>query len=324
MGRGVDPSGFLPGALRDRAPGHRRTISPLQDVEVNVTGNAPQHRPMAFSVEVRHAALDDVGASAPLAWHLVEPPPARFATLGLTYRVDNRGLSVFRSEGSGGDGTATDLVFQLTATDPAFFSYTDIEVADLHATLWFDSTRAPATDGDGDGDGETARRLHLGATASAADRAARGALPLLRSTTQHAPSALVGFVRIRWSSADPPRRAWLIAFDARAVVWKYFVRGASGRALSIRDADGQVDFEPATPALLPDHTAAVVLRSAVAIPFRQHSPRRFQLMEATKPHGERVLIDRLPVASPSALAKETVKGRDVMVAEIYVDLGGKA
>jgi hypothetical protein len=277
-----------------------------------VTGNAPQRWQLAFSVEVRHAYFDDVGASAPLAWQLVEPSPAQFSALGLMYRVDNRGLSAFRSDGPGGEAAA-DLVFRLTAEDPAFFGYTDIDFADLHSTLWFDSTSAPATDGD------TARRLHMGATVSAADRAAREALPLLRSTTQHAPPALVGFVRIRWSSDDPPRRAWLIAFDARAVVWKYSVRGASGRALFIRDADGQVDFEPATPALLPDNTDTVVLRSTAAIPFRQRAPRRFQLMEAIA-HGERVLIKPLPVASPSALTKETVNGRDLTVAEIYVDL----
>lgn len=282
-----------------------------------MTGNAPQRWQMAFSVEVRHAYLDDVGASAPLAWQLVEPSPARFSTLGLMYRVDNRGLSVFRSDGSGGDAAA-DLVFQLTAEDPAFFGYTDIDVADLDSTLWFDSNLAPAADSDGD----TARRLHMSAAVSAADRAARDALPLLRSITQRAPPALVGFVRIRWSSADPPRMAWFIAFDARAVVWRYLVRGASGRTLFIRDADGQVDFEPATPALSPGNTDTVILRSTAAIPFRQRSPRRFQLVEAT-PHGERVLIDRLPVASPSALAKETVNGRDLTVAEIHVDLRGK-
>ena len=279
-----------------------------------MTGNAPQRWQRAFSVEVRHAYLDDVGASAPLAWQLVEPSPARFSELGLMYRVDNRSLSVFRSDGPGGDAAA-DLVFQLTATDPAFFGYTEIDFADLDSTLWFDSTLAPAADSDGD----TARRLHMSATVSAADRAAREALPLLRSTTQHAPPALVGFVRIRWSSDDPPRRAWLIAFDARAVVWNYSVRGASGRALSIRDAEGQVDFEPATATPLPGHTDTVTLRSKAAIPFRPHPPRRFQLMETT-PHGERVLIDRLPVASPSALAKETVNGRDLTVAEIHVDL----
>ena len=103
------------------------------------------------------------------------------------------------------------------------------------------------------------------------------------------------------------------------MVWKYSVRGASGRTLFIRDADGQVDFEPATASPLPGHTDTVVLRSTAALPFREHSPRRFQLMETT-PHGERPLIHRLPVASPGALAKETVNGRDLMVAEIDVDL----
>lgn len=279
-----------------------------------MTGNAPQRWQMVFSVEVRHAYFDDVEASAPVAWQLVEPSPARLSKLGLNYRVDNKGLSAFRSDGPGSD-TAADLLFQLTAADPAFFEYTDIDFADLDSTLWFDSTRAPATDSDSD----TARRLHVGATVSAADRAARDALPLLRSTTQHASRSLVGFVRIRWSLADPPGMAWFVAFEARAVVWKYSVRGASGRALFIRDADGQVDFEPATPTLLPGNTDTVILRSTAAIPFRKHSPRRFQLMEAT-PHGERFLIHRLPVASPSALAKETVNGRDLTIAEIDVDL----
>ncbi|MDP1790096.1 MAG: hypothetical protein Q8L12_05915, partial [Methylibium sp.] len=69
----------------------------------------------------------------------------------------------------------------------------------------------------------------------------------------------------------------------------------------------------------PGNTDTVVLRSTAAIPFSQHSPRRFQLMEAT-PHGERVLIKRLPVPSPSALARETVNGRDLTIAEIHVDL----
>lgn len=278
-------------------------------------GHAPQREQLAFSIEVRHTYFDDVGASVPVAWQLVEPPPARFSTLGLVVRVGHKGLSVFRSEGPGGDAAAADLVFRLTATDPAFSSYTDIDIADPDATLWFDSATAPAAHGDGD----TVRRLHIGATASAANRAAREALPLLRSITQHAAPALVGFVRIRWSSADPPGRAWLIAFDARAVVWKYSVRGASGRALFIRDADGQVDFEPATATPLPGHTDTVTLRSNAAIPFREHSPRRFHLMETT-PHGERSLIHLLPVASPSALARETVNGRDLMVAEIDVDL----
>lgn len=280
-----------------------------------MTAHAPQGWKRAFSIEVRHAGFDDVGASVPVAWQLVEPSPARLSALGLICRDEHHGLSVFGSEGSGGD-TTVDLLFQLTATDPVFFAYTDIDRADGDTTLWFDSTTAPAPDG---GSG-SARRLHEGATVSAADRAARDALPLQRSITQHAPrSLLLGYVRIRWSSADPLATAWFIAFDARAVVWKVSVHGAAGRALFIRDAEGQVDFEPATPTLAPGPTDTVILRSTAAIPFRQHALRHFQLMEVT-PHGERLLIHRLPAASPSALAKDTVNGRELTVAEIDLDL----
>lgn len=279
-----------------------------------MTAHAPQGWKRAFSIEVRHAYFDDAGASVPVAWQLVEPPPARLSALGLICRVEHQGLSVFGSEGSGGD-TTVDLLFQLTATDPAFFAYTDIDRADGDTTLWFDSTTAPTPDG---GTGST-RRLHEGATVSAADWGERDALPLQRSITQRAPSSLLGFVRIRWSSADPLATAWFIAFDARAVVWKVSVRGAAGRALFIRDAEGQVDFEPATPTLAPGPTGTVILRSTAAIPFTQHALRHFQLMEVT-PHGERLLIHRLPAASPSALVKETVNGRELTVAEIDVDL----
>lgn len=97
------------------------------------------------------------------------------------------------------------------------------------------------------------------------------------------------------------------------------MRRASGRAIFIRDQDGQVEFEPAAPAPLLGDAEATVMRSKVAVALKERSPRRFQLMEAT-PQGERVLIDALPVASPRALAKETVNGRDLTEAMILVDL----
>ena len=231
-------------------------------------------------------------------------------------REESDGLSVLRSDATGSD-TAVDLLFQVVAADPVFFSYTDIDIANRASTLWFDSTRAPAADTETDT--ITPRRLHPGASVCAADRVAWDALPLPHPTPHQTQPAHVGYVRIRWSPDDPQGVAWLIAFNSRAVVWRYSVHGASGRALFIRDADGEVDFEPATSTRLPGNPDTVTVRSATAIAFAEKSPPRFQLMETT-PDGKQHLIKQLPVASPGALARETVNGLDRFVAEIPVHL----
>jgi len=277
-----------------------------------VTTPHTQFQHEAFRVEVRHSYFFDGGASAPVVWLPVEQTAARLAAQGLVLRNDKGTLSVMRTTGANRD-TPADLLFQLTTTDPWFVTYTELGTTGPDATLWFDTTMASAANS---GD---VRRLHQGATVSAADRVAREALPLQHWITQHTPHAAVGFLNIRYSPADPPGMAWTIAFAARAVVWQYQVRGASGRAVFIRDADGQVGFEPAASAPLPGDAGAMAVRSTEAVALQDTSPRRFQLMETT-PQGERVLINRLAVASPHALRQETVEGRVNTVAVVEVHL----
>lgn len=266
----------------------------------------------AFRVEVRHACFFDGRVGASVAWLPVGQTAAQLAALGLVYRVVKGALSVMRADDASSHPPA-DWLFQLTATDPWFGHYTDLDLADPSTTLWFDTAMAPPADSG------NLRKLHSGATVSSADRVAWRALPIQGALTQHAPHESIGFVRVRYAPDDPPAMPWLIAFDAGEVVWQYLVRGASGRAIFIRDQDGQVEFEPAAPAPLQGDAEATVMRSKVAVALKERSPRRFQLMEAT-PQGERVLIDALPVASPRALAKETVNGRDLTEAMILVDL----
>ncbi len=284
--------------------------------EARVTTPNTQPWQEAFRVEVRHTYFSDGGRCAPVRWQPVAQTAAQLAALGLVCRIDNGTLSVWQPQGAASHAP-TDLLFELTATDPWFAHYTAPDVTHPNTTLWFDTTSAPAADDSG----TAARRLHQAATVSAADQVARDALPLplQRWITQHAPQATVGFLNIRYAPSDPPGTAWHIAFDARAMVWQYVVPGAAGRTLFIRDADGQVDFEPPAPAPSPYDAGTIVMRSTVAVALKERSPHRFQLMEVT-PQGERVLIKTLPGASASALQRETVSWRDIVVAVILVDL----
>ncbi len=265
----------------------------------------------AFTLEARHAFFGEAPCPS-VAFEPVEETRTRLANLGLLCRDGPGTLTIFRSDRAGSDGAA-DLTFRLVATDAAFANYTRLDGADAHSTLWFDTaTAAPSDTG-------TGRRLHVGATVAATDRVALDAPQLLGSTTPRDLAAPpLGFVRVRVHQGDPST-TWVIAFDARTTVWKYYVLGASDALPTIRDADGEIEFEPAAPTVLPGNRRAVVLRSKVPIPLRDRPTQRFQLRVAT-PAGERVLVRRLALASPTRLGKDTVDGREVTVSEIYVNL----
>jgi hypothetical protein len=266
----------------------------------------------AFTIVARHAFFGDAPCPS-VAFEPVEETRARLANLGLLCRDGPGTLTAFRSDRAGSDAAA-DLTFRLVTTDAAFANYTRLDGADARSTLWFDSATAAAADTG------IERRLHTGATVSATDRIALDAPSLLGATTTRDFAAPpLGFVRLRTAPADSSATTWIIAFDARTTLWKYYVLGASEAVPTIRDADGEIEFEPAAPTVLPGNRRAVVLRSKVPIPLRDRPTQRFQLRVAT-PAGERVLVKRLALASPNRLGKDTVDGREVTVSEIYVNL----
>lgn len=265
----------------------------------------------AFTLEARHAFFGDTPCPS-VAFEPVEETRARLANLGLLCRDSPGTLTTFSSDRTGSDAAA-DLTFRLVATDAAFANYTRLDGADARSTLWFDTARAAPSDTG------TVHRLHAGATVAATDRVALDTPSLLGSTTpRDLATPPLGFVRVRMNRGDPST-TWVIAFDARTTVWKYYVLGASDALPTIRDADGKIEFEPAAPTVLPGNRRAVVLRSKVPIPLRDRPTQRFQLRVAT-PAGERVLVRRLALASPNRLGKDTVDGREVTVSEIYVNL----
>jgi len=265
-----------------------------------------------FTLEARHTYFVD-GRCTSVAFHPTDDTRARLANLGMVCRDLPGGLTLLRSAGPTAAEPAT-LTFRMIATDAAFGSYTRLDGVDAATTLWFDSEHAAPADADG------SRRLHAAAHVSGADRASLDApqFQWLAGPRDRAAPPL-GFVSI----AVPPGAAaddtWVVAFEARTTLWKYYVLGTSGTAPTIRDADGRIEFEPAAPTVLPGNRRAVILRSKVPIPLRERPTQRFQLRVAT-PAGERVLVRRLALGSPHRLGKDTVDGREVTVSEIYINL----
>lgn len=266
----------------------------------------------AFTLEARHAYFGDAPCPA-IAFEPADDTSERLANLGLLCRHGAGTLAAFRSDRIAADD-AVDLTFRILSTAATFANYTRLDGADARTTLWFDTASAGSTDAAG------GRRLHGAERVSVEDRVALD-VPALSGvvTPRDFAAPPLGFVRVRMPASPAPSTTWFIAFDARTTLWKYYVLGASEAVPTIRDADGEIEFEPAAPTVLPGNRRAVVLRSKIPIPLRERPTQRFQLRVAT-PTGDRVLVKRLALASPDRLGKDTVDGREVTVSEIYVNL----
>ncbi|MNT31322.1 hypothetical protein D3C72_1671520 [compost metagenome] len=84
------------------------------------------------------------------------------------------------------------------------------------------------------------------------------------------------------------------------------------------DVDGAVTFNAPESEQLPDGTMVTVIRSAVPLALAERPRQRFVLQRGTA--GDmRVLVPRLPLASPAALRREMVGGLLCDVSEIFVN-----
>lgn len=119
-----------------------------------------------------------------------------------------------------------------------------------------------------------------------------------------------------WSSAVATRYG--VRFRSRSTHWKYVLTGDwHERELSIVDSRGAIAFTGFRRETLPDGQSALVARSTSAIELRERPSQRFQLHDVTS-SPERVLISRLPGATPQRLWRETVEGEPTVVSEIFV------
>lgn len=130
-------------------------------------------------------------------------------------------------------------------------------------------------------------------------------------------------VRVRVSEhdldkAEPGGKRYLLRFQARATVWKYYVVGDWAQdEIHIVDLQRETSFDAAVPEPLPDGRTALAVRSLARIALQERPAHRFQL-RGRSGNTERVLVKRLPVAGSSPWSVETIRGEPTPVSEIYV------
>lgn len=112
--------------------------------------------------------------------------------------------------------------------------------------------------------------------------------------------------------------SYRLRMHSRSTIWKYLLTGDwRGRALSIVDQRGEVAFTAPAQERLSNGQYALAVHSTTPIALRERPSQRFQLRDVTDA-PERVLISRLPGATPQRLWRETVRGEPTTVSEIFV------
>lgn len=107
----------------------------------------------------------------------------------------------------------------------------------------------------------------------------------------------------------PP--CYAVEFEAREVFWLYTLSGASPTTkLAITDMENKVTFSAITSLDATDNPTFI---SNKAMPLQERPAQRFQLLE-----DNRVIMKRLPVASPKHIHRLDVKGHQAWVADIQI------
>lgn len=279
-----------------------------------------------FSLEVEHSYFPGLVCRG-----LQIAPSTKSARLlersGCIVRATERGLVVLF------DATATEALrlrasdtlepfvihFLAHARDAAFANYTEGVFGSAQSVLLLDSRRAVLDD-------SGRWRLHAGASAGAADvrriTSARAAKALSQRERHDQPHFVVS---VQVCPADLPQtaqqaRRYYCRLQARSTVWKYYLFGDLAEAqddLQVVDLGQAFEFDAAVDERLPDGQSVLAVRSRAPIALQERSPQRFQLRRRGA-GADKVLIKRLPVASPSFIHRETLGGVPTWVSEIYV------
>jgi hypothetical protein len=110
-----------------------------------------------------------------------------------------------------------------------------------------------------------------------------------------------------------------IKFQARETFWKYYLLGEMKKKNAfISDRNNGFEFEYVGEELLPDNRAGIVFISKQLIPVREMSDCYFQLKEKGV-GGDRILIKRLPVATPNQFSRKIIDGQEAAVSDIYIN-----
>jgi len=279
-----------------------------------------------FSLEVEHSYFPGLVCRG-----LHIEPSSRSARLlqrsGCIVRATERGVVVLF------DAATTDALrlrasdtlepfvvhFLAHARDAAFANYTEGVFGSSQSVLLLDSRRAVLDD-------SGRWRLHAGASAGAADvrriTSARAAKALSQRERHDQPHFVVS---VHVCPGDLPQtapqaRRYYCRLQARSTVWKYYLFGDLAEAqddLQVVDLGQAFEFDAAVDERLPDGQSVLAVRSRAPIALQERSPQRFQLRRRGA-GADKVLIKRLPVASPSLIHRETLGGVPTWVSEIYV------
>ena len=216
--------------------------------------------------------------------------------------------------------------FKVVSRDPAFVNYTIPTVLLDDAILYFDSRRAKKEEKTGK------VRLHAGASVSEKNFKKLNA-PVLEGLIGKREQVVkphflinIWIERKHTSAKKPPAKDieiipidYYLTFKARQTYWKYYLLGEIAKSNPyIADLNDQTEFEAIGHISLPNEKIALTFRSKEPIPLQEKFDQRFQLRANGTREGK-VLMKRLPVASTSHIDKEVVKGKEVVVSEIFIN-----
>lgn len=267
-----------------------------------------------FSLEVEHSYFPG-GVCRGLK---LSPTPATQRLIGRAdglLRHTDRGLFVACDMGMCESlkllAERSELVFHFLGRGPdaSFANYTEGEVGSQQSLQVF-SNRGAARADDG--------RWPLVAATLPLDSPALG--EVLNAQARRVPPHFAISLQLGPEALAVPQR-YTCRLDARATIWKYCLFGDFTEApdeLQVVDLGQAFSFAAPVDERLPDGRAMLAVRSAEPITLQERSPQRFQLRRQGAAGGERVLVKRLPVASPSQLNRETLGGVPTWVSEIYV------
>lgn len=205
------------------------------------------------------------------------------------------------------------MVFRVVIKDPTFLNYSQLDKESLGRVLLLDTE-------DRDAD-EPVRLEDADGGLPEADEETRNAVTT-RGDMRVPPLAIL-VIRVGPSILrDPDPPPYRLAFAARRTHWRYHLLGelAGREEVAIRASENgtePVEFQAAGLVDLPGGRVARVLVSDAPLATRKRTDRRLQLREGDPGNG-RILIRRLPVASPEDLSIATVEGRRTLVSDIYV------
>ena len=277
-----------------------------------------------FSIEAEHAYFDDAACRG----LQLQPTPASAALLantGCLLRPLRHGVAVAYDRDVADAArlqirdahTPFCLDFLGGTQDARFALYTELP-GPAGTLLMFHSDAAQREDDGG------RWRLHAHTHVSPADQVPLDEPPaseLLTRRDRLVPPRLAVRVRVSEQDLDPPRpggKRYLLRFQARATVWKYYVVGDWAQdEIHIVDLQRETGFDAAVPEPLPDGRTALAVRSLTRIALQERPAQRFQL-RGRSGTTERVLVKRLPVAGSSPWSVETIRGEPTPVSEIYV------